>query len=178
MFKVEYLKDYLYIMNDNEFNKLAKNIYLITDFLCKDYHKYKEWYFTKQLPAITSDERNILFVRNPKDYNEIIAMTCLKKNTEEKKICTLYVSDKYRGLKVGTLIIEESMKWLGTTKPFITIADYKLETFKPIIKKYNWKLDEIVSNIYNNGSKELCFNGTLTKNNNYSIEKQLYKNLE
>ena len=53
------------------------------------------------------------------------------------------------------------MKWLGTSKPLITLADYKLEMFKPIIDKYNWELTEVVSGLYNDKYKELCFNGTL-----------------
>ncbi len=177
MIKVESLKDYLGIISDEEFINLATRIYMITDFICEDYPKHKEWYFTKQLPAISGEERNILFVRNLKNQNEIISMACLKKDEEEQKICTLYVSDKCRGLGVGTAIVEKSMKWLGTTKPFITLADYKLEMFKPIINKYNWELTEIVSGLYNDRSQELCFNGTLTKNNETTLEQQLHKKL-
>ena len=104
-------------------------------------------------------------------------MACLKKDEEEQKICTLYVLDKYRKLGIGTAIIEESMKWLGTTKPFITLRDYKLEMFMPIINKYDWKLTEIVSGLYNDKLQELCFNGNLIKNNEYSLEYQFYKRL-
>lgn len=174
MIKIESLKDYLYL-NNEEFINLATKIYVITDFICEDYPKHKEWYFTKQLPAITSDERNILFVRNPENQNEIISMACLKKDEGEKKICTLYVSDKCRGLGIGTSIVEESMKWLETTKTLVTLADYKLEMFRPLISKYGWELTEIVSGLYNNRSEELCFNGTLTKSSDNSAQKQLQK---
>lgn len=178
MINIESIKNYIGTITEDEFIELASKIYMITDFICDDYPKRKEWYFTKQLPAtINGDERNILFVRNPDNYNEIISMSCLKRDEEEQKICTLYVSDKYRGIGIGKAIIEESMKWLGTTKPLITFADYKLEMFKPIIDKYNWELTEIVSGLYNDRSQELCFNGTLTKNNNETVEKQLYKRL-
>ena len=177
MIKIESLKNYLGTISHDEFIKLATNIYMITDFICKDYPKHKEWYFTKQLPAIVGGERNILFVRNPENQDEIISIACLKKDKEERKICTLYVSDKCRGLGIGTAIVEESMKWLGTTKPLITLADYKLEMFKPIINKYCWQLTEVVSGLYNNRSQELCFNGTLTKNSENTLEQQLYKKL-
>ena len=178
MINIESIKNYIGTITEDEFIELASKIYMITDFICDDYPKRKKWYFTKQLPAtINGDERNILFVRNPDNYNEIISMACLKRDEEEQKICTLYISDKYRGLGIGKAIIEESMRWLGTTKPLITFADYKLEMFKPIIDKYNWKLTEIVSGLYNDRSQELCFNGTLTKNNNETVEKQLYKRL-
>ena len=178
MINIESLKDYVGNVPKEQFINLSTKIYMITDFICTDYPKHKEWYFTKQLPAtINGDERNILFARNPENENEIIAMACLKKDEEEQKICTLYVSDKCRGLGLGTAIIEESMNWLGTTKPFITLADYKLEMFRPIIDKYGWELTEIVTGIYNDRSQELCFNGTLTKNNVETLEQQLHKRL-
>ena len=162
--KVESLKDYVGVLSDEEFMKLATDVYMITDFICKDYPKHKEWYFEKTLPTtISDDSRNILFIRNPDDEEEIIAMACLKKDEEEKKICTMYVSDKHRGLRLGAKLTEESLKWLGTTKPLITLADYKLDMFRGIIAKYDWELTEIVSGLYNDKYEELCFNGTLTQ---------------
>lgn len=178
MINIESLKKYVGIIPEEEFMELGTKIYMITDFICDDYPKHKEWYFTKQLPAtINGDERNILFVRNPENVNEIISMACLKRDEEEQKICTLYVSDKCRGLGIGKAIVEESMRWLGTTKPLITLADYKLEMFKPIINKYGWELTEVVSGLYNDISQELCFNGTLTKDNDETLEQQLHKKL-
>ena len=178
MINIESLKKYVGIIPEEEFMELATKIYMITDFICDDYPKHKEWYFTKQLPAtINGDERNILFVRNPENVNEIISMACLKRDEEEQKICTLYVSDKCRGLGIGKAIVEESMRWLGTTKPLITLADYKLEMFKPIINKYGWELTEVVSGLYNDISQELCFNGTLTRDNDETLEQQLHKKL-
>ncbi len=178
MKKIESLKDYVGNTTKEEFMELATKIYMITDFICTDYPKHREWYFKKQLPAtIDGEERNILFVRNPENSEEIISMACLKKDAEEQKICTLYVSDKCRGLGIGTAIVEESMKWLGTTKPLVTLADYKLEMFRPLIKKYGWELTEIVSGLYNDRAKELCFNGTLTKDNEETLEQQLHRRL-
>ena len=87
----------------------------------------------------------------------------LKKAKEEQKICTLYVSDNARGLGIGSAIIEESMKWLGTTKPFITFPDYKLDMFKPFIEKYAWNLTEKVYGLYKDKTEELCFNGAFNK---------------
>ena len=178
MVKIESLKDYVGKTTKEKFMELATKIYMITDFICTDYPKHREWYFKKQLPAtINGEERNILFVRNPEDNEEIISMACLKKDAEEQKICTLYVSDKCRGLGIGTSIVEESMRWLGTTKPLITLADYKLEMFKPIINKYGWILTETVSGLYNDRAKELCFNGTLTKDNEKPLTLTLKKGL-
>lgn len=162
--KIESLKKYVGIIPEKQFMELATKVYMLADFICVDYPEYKKWYFTKQLPVtVNSNERNILFVRNPGDDNEIISIAFLKKDDDEKKICTLYVSYKYRGLGIGKAIVEESMRWLETTKPLITFADYKLEMFKPFIDRYGWELTEIVSGVYNDNSLELCFNGLLTK---------------
>lgn len=68
-------------------------------------------------------------------------------------------------------MIEESMKFLGTTKPFITLADYKLPMFQPVADKYNWELTEIVSGLYNDKARELYFNGKSTKNVNLEKSK-------
>jgi len=174
MIKIESLKNYIGLLSEEDFMKLSNQIYQINlDF--NDYPKQKEWYLKKQLPGIITDERDILFVKNPKNSNEIIAVACLKRTYEERKICMLYVCEKYRHQGIGIKILEEAMIWLGTTKPLITFADYKLEMFKPIIKKYEWQLVEVVEDFYNKHSKELCFNGTLSKQN--ISKKDLYKRL-
>ncbi len=110
-----------------------------------------------------SNERNILFVRDPQNSDKIIAMACLKRNQEEQKICTLYVCNQYRRLGIGTRIVEESIIWLGNQKPVITFADYKLDMFQSIIRNFHWELTEVVKNKYNNHSVELYFNGRLQK---------------
>ena len=170
MICIESLKNYIGKLSEDEFIELAKKIYDITDFIYEDYPKHKEWYFHKQLPRIFTPCGEILFARPEENPDSIIAMACLKKDSEEKKICTLYISEKYRGHHLGTRILEESMKFLGTTKPLITLADYKLPMFQPIIEKYDWKLTEVVNGFYNDRSKELCFNGSLTKENDISCK--------
>ena len=53
-----------------------------------------------------------------------------------------------------------SFEWLETTKPLITIADYKLPQFTSIIQKYDWKETSVLENAYyNNHSQEHVFNG-------------------
>ena len=170
MITIESLKDYTNLLDEEEFLNLAIQIYKVTNFMCKDYPNYKNWYFEKQLSSIKDDERNIFFIRNPKNKNEIIAVSSLKRNNEEKKICTLYVIKEFRGLGIGSKLIEKSLKWLNTKNPVFTFPDYKLEIFKPIIEKYNWELTEVIDNLYNEGIKELCFNGkTLNTIKKYNI---------
>lgn len=85
MVKIESLKDYIGVLNEDDFIRLSKQIYDITDFICKDYPKHKEWYFHKQIPRIFTPNGEILFARSEEDYNKIIAMACLKKMMKNKK---------------------------------------------------------------------------------------------
>lgn len=163
MIKVESLKEYQRILSKEDFEILANKIFMITESLVQEYPGYKRWYFLKQLKNLGSMEREILFVRNPEKLDEIIAVACLKKTVLEKKICTLYVKESFRSKGIGSAIINEAFKFLGTTTPLITFADYKLKLFEPFIKKYNWKLVEVIDKAYNNNFKELCFNGKLEK---------------
>ena len=155
MIEIESLKDYL---NKEEFQKLVKSIYKITDFITEDYPDYKE----KQLDGVLNGERNILFVRNPLNSKEIIAVASLKKSKNEKKICTLYVKDKYRNRGIGGALVEVSMNWLETRNPMITFSAYKLIMFNKLINKYNWQLTEVREN---NDICELCFNGKILSRN-------------
>ena len=156
--KLKVLKSIREISEQN-FEKISNDIYQFTLNLY-DYPTYKNLYFNKQIPGIISGERDILFVRY---NNKIIAAICLKKTRDEKKICMIYFCKKYRNQGIGTKIIEQSFNYLETKKPLITLPDYKIEMFKPLIKKYNWQLSEVLDNFYNNRSKELCFNGTLAR---------------
>ena len=64
---------------------------------------------------------------------------------------------------VGTLLVEKSMELLQTTKPMITIADYKEPMFKGLIEKYGWVKTEEVSGLYNDKHNELVYNGSLSQ---------------
>lgn len=175
MVKIESLKEYFGKISQEDFFKLSLKIYEITSFLSKDYPKYKKWFFTKQLPGVMEGERNILFVRNPNNCDEIISVAYLKKNNAETKLCNLYVKEGYRNLGIGTQMLEESIKWLGTTKPLVTFSEYKMPMFSKFIIKYNWQLTEVAEGLYKHNNKELCFNGTITKKNqkNKTLSKKI-----
>lgn len=158
---VDSIKNYLSEDKKEEFIRITSRIYAITEHLKDTYPGYKEWFFEKQVKGCYTPNRNIIFIRTNTD--EIVGFSCLKKDEEEKKICTLYVDSKYRNHGIGNLLFEESMKYLETTKPLATFTEDKLPIFEEIIKKYDWHLTEIVDGIYNKGVRELCYNGKLTK---------------
>lgn len=149
------------INNHKLFGKFAQAAYSATDNICKDYPKYFEWYWTKEIPRVFNGTGEIVIcIIN----NNVAGVACLKKDDIESKICTLFVVEEYRGKHVATKLLEQAFKYLGTTKPLITIADYKVSMFEHIIRKYNWKLTQTMSaGYYNSTSRELVYNGKLPK---------------
>ncbi len=78
------------------------------------------------------------------------------------KISTLYVKPEYRKRGIATVLVEKCFEWLGTTKPLITIADYRLDQFTGIIKKYGWDETQVLdAGYYNDHSREHVFNGAI-----------------
>ncbi len=143
--------------NENEkFARMIAQSYIITDWISKDYPDHCDHYFSKYVPGVFSGEREIIacYIRG-----EIVAMAALKKTNEERKISTLFVKENARGNKIASRLLEKSFQWLGTTTPVATIADYKLDQFSAIIKKYNWKqTGKLEKGFYNDHSQEIIFN--------------------
>lgn len=131
----------------------------MTDWICKDYPLHCEHYFTKYVPGIYDGEREIIacYVGD-----KIAGIAVLKKDATERKVSTLCVKEEYRKLGIATKLLERSFTWLGTTKPLVTIADYKLNQFSGIIQKYGWEQTQVLENgFYNDHSKEYVFNGKI-----------------
>lgn len=149
------------ISNHQLFGKFAQAAYSVTDFICKDYPKYFEWYWTKEIPRVFNGTGEVIIcIINKK----VAGVAFLKKTATESKLCTFFVVENYRGKHVSTKMLKHAFKYLGTTKPLVSIADYKIPMFKSIIKKYNWELTQTIDKgYYNNTSRELVYNGKLSE---------------
>lgn len=148
-------------LDKNKILEICNQIYETTDFVCEDYPQHKSWFYQKQLPGTLDMKigRDIVFAY---DKSHVINGTSfIKKDDTEQKICTLFVNPAARGLGIGTALVEKSIELLGTDKPLITIADYKLPMFEGLIKKYHWEQTQVVTGLYNDRSKELVYNGYL-----------------
>lgn len=149
------------INNHKFFGKFSQAAYFVTDFICNDYPKYFEWYWAKEIPRVFNGTGEVIICTI---NNTVAGVAFLKKDDTESKICTFFVVEGYRGKNIANEMLECAFKYLGTTKPLITIADYKISMFEPIIKKYNWELTQIMSEgYYNNFSRELVYNGELSE---------------
>lgn len=159
------------IDNHQLFCKFAQDAYSATDCLCQDYPKYFEWYWSKDLPRVFNGTGEIVICTID---DNIAGIASLKKINTEKKICTFFVVKEYRGQHVATKMLEYIFEYLGTSKPLIAITGYKVLSFVPIIKKYNWKLTQITSKgYYNNASCEFVYNGRLPE---WFIQKNTHRN--
>ncbi len=148
-----------FINNHMLFGKIAQSAYCVTDHICREYPKHFNWYWTKQIPRVLNGTGEVIICTID---NNIAGVTFLKKDDTEAKICTLLVVDKYRGKHVATKLLNKAFKYLDTTKPCITIADYKIPMFSGIIQKYGWKLTQTTKRgYYNNISSECVYNGFL-----------------
>lgn len=146
--------------NHNVFGDVISKAYAVTDFICKDYPKHFTWYWEKTIPAVLKGTREVLVCT----VNQKIAGVAFLKNEDgEQKVCTFLVLEEFRGKHIATKLLEKSFEFLGTTKPLISIADYKLSMFEGIIKKYGWEQTQILEEgYYNNTSRELVFNGKIS----------------
>jgi GNAT superfamily N-acetyltransferase len=157
-YKVEKLSDYIY--DKIEFENLANQIYYLTDHLTKDYPKHHRWYFTKHLPGVGTDKREILFVKN---FNNVCAVAFLKKDEQEKKICTFYVAEHGRNIGIGRELMNASFDYLNTTTPMITMPSAKVPFFIHFIHSFDWKITQIIDGYYTVNVDEVVFNGILEK---------------
>ena len=142
------------------FSYIVSKVYEITEESDKDYKERFSWYWQKVIPDVLRKTRDIFLA---KINGDVVACAILKKDETERKICTFLVLDKYRNRGIATALLEESFRYLGTTKPLITIAEYKVPMFFPIIRKYDWKRTQIIEKgYYSNLSREFVFNGEIS----------------
>lgn len=155
-YEVEKLSDFI---NDKEnYKKISKQIYYLTDHLSSDYPKHYEWFFKKHLPFVDKGEREVLFIRN---YNNICGVAFLKKSENEKKICTFYVAEHGRNIGVGRTLMKATLDFLETEAPLITMPSEKVHYFLHFIHNHDWKITQIIEGYYVKNVDEVVFNGKL-----------------
>lgn len=153
MYKIKYYS------KEKRSKKLLDNLYDITSSIEKDYPNHKKWFYDKFVNELDGKKREIIF--GVKD-NQIAGVIFLKKEVDEKKICTIFIRENYRKDGLGTLLLQESFKFLKTEQPLISMPDYKEACFKKIIDKYKWKNTQSIKSLYSNNA-EIVFNGYLEK---------------
>ena len=92
------------------------------------------------------------------DGNNIRGLAVLKDALDEKKICTLRVDENYRHHGIGTALLYESYKILGTDTPLMTVNEEHIATYRPFLTRRGAKLNGYVMSLYYWGKREFFFN--------------------
>jgi predicted GNAT family N-acyltransferase len=126
--------------------------------LDKEYPNFQNWYYNKVKNNILSGGRDIHFTI----VDEYIAGVAILKNTiDEKKICTLRVSDSFQKKGIGKSLIKNSIDYLGVEKPLITVSSFKDYQFKKIFKYFGFEKCSELQHYYSLNSLEMTYNGIL-----------------
>lgn len=144
-----------YILSNMErknFSKAVNEIYLTTDYNHRQYPEYFKWFFQKSIPRIFNRTGEMIFFLNGLTIG---GLAILKNDIDEKKICTLLISEEFRNKGYGKLLLEDSFEFLGTSKPLITIPAFSVDDFSSIITAYDWKETSRTSEYL---SQEIIFN--------------------
>lgn len=149
-------------LSRTNFSQAVDQIYKITDYNTGQYPDYYKWFYGKSIPRIFTKNGEIIFYL---DAFTIVGLTVLKRDTDEKKICTLMINPEYRKQGYAKELLEDTYNFLGTTKPVITIPEFRMSEFDRIIEEYGWVKSGETGIYYSN---EIVFNG---KKNN--VEKDI-----
>lgn len=128
------------------------------------------WYYHSFSPGLQADKRFILFYFVD---DNVAAFALLKKEFDEKKICTFKVQEKYLKNGIGKTLLSKCLDILETEKPLITIPQEKLTDFENIIGYFNFELCQIIEDCYKKHSREYVFNGYLNHSLDNSVTMQI-----
>ena len=145
-------------------SRLIFEVYKSLRNLENEYANFKDWFFTKVVPGLCTNERKIYVI----EENNIIVAVLILKNAEEKKICTLRVAENYRSRGIGTFLLELAFRELHCKQPIITVSSYHIDEFRPLLEKRGFVLFGEYPEYYKKGVTEYSYNGPL----NSIIDKQ------
>lgn len=129
-----------------------------------EYPYFTEWYnslFTSW--DVLKDNREIILCLNKCD---VIGLAILKHSDSENKICTLRVDPRFKGLGIGSQLIEASFDYLNDDKPIITLHANKHHEFSKLLNKYGFELADEQRLVYSLIIPEISYNGALTRRKN------------
>lgn len=126
--------------------------------LNNDYPGILEWYTSKVKPEIEKDNKSREIILAFAD-KELAGIAILKKDSYEKKICTIRIRERYRKKGIGRRLFEEAFEWLETRLPLITISETNHRAFLKIISDYKFKETDVIIGKYVKNKKEYIYNG-------------------
>lgn len=137
---------------------LIKYIFDELNILNNYYPNFDLWLTQKVLNGMYDGTRQLLIKWSSQ---KIAAISIIKNNTLEKKICCLRVMSDYINSGVGVRIFVDSMKKLEEEKPLLSVNENNLPQFKRIFNYFGYKQYSIYPSLYKTGISEISFNGLL-----------------
>lgn len=118
------------------------------------YPNFDQWFYNTVIPGLVNSNRQILI----EVIEERLAGISIIKNSFEKKISTIKVTESFQGQKIVYNLFQRSFEALNTEKPFCTVSEEKLPLFQNIFNYYGFKLTSVHEGLYRKGKKEYFFN--------------------
>lgn len=119
------------------------------------YPKYEDWIEGVVQAGILNDTRKIRVLKND---GRIAGLSILKDTDSEKKICSLFIHPEYRGESWMYSIFTDSLAYLKTNKPVITIPSTIIKKYHGLIFSNQWENTSRIENRYQPGIIEYGFN--------------------
>ena len=145
--------------------------------LCLEYPHFMSWYnnLYNNIDGSLKKEREIKLCFYGRT---IVGLAILKKDNQEKKICTLRVDKRFQRNGIGRNLIKQSIEWLEEEKPLITVRRSKASQFDKLFTSFGFTLEESKPMYYSLFSAEQVFNGELPEKNKLWINKIEMTDLE
>lgn len=120
------------------------------------YPNFASWFWQKVAPGVNDGSRSIFLHSRG---NNLTGVIIAKRSQTERKLCTVWVKQPYRGQKIAPKLIGAALHWLECTHPLITIPEERLASFAPIISHLGFMRTQILRDYYRPGHREFVFNG-------------------
>lgn len=130
-------------------------------FLKKDYPDFLCWYAKKVISGLSTSQRQIYVARSVDDSKKILGVMILKDTLDEKKICSLFVSEGHRQQGIGTRFLTTAESALNVCKPLITVSSERKTEFEPLFKKFGYVEYDCYPEYYRTGINEISYNGPI-----------------
>lgn len=119
------------------------------------YPDFNHWFRSKILGPRHFERRCIITAHVA---NKIAGIAILKSDPCEKKICTLSVTPEFRRHSIGKILFLESLMILNTPQPHFTISSRHIDSFYPLLERFNFQLSSIKHGLYRTKNTEFIFN--------------------
>jgi hypothetical protein len=138
--------------------EISSNVFREVSRLESSYPNFRSWFFDNVATGLVDGSRSFIIELR---YGKIAGVAILKNTPQEKKICTISISEEFRSKGLGFRLFEKSMLLLGTDKPLATVSDDRILEFEKIFNYLNYEFSAEYRGLYLPKKSEFSFNGIL-----------------